>query len=96
MPCWYNDIVPDIVAGKNVLIAAHGNTLRALVKHLDGISEDDITGLNIPTGVPLVYQLDKDLKPVPSPKAISPLNGEYLGDQEAVKARILGVANQTK
>lgn len=80
----------------NTQIAAHGNTLRALVKHLDGISEDEITGLNIPTGVPLVYDLDADLKVVPHPDAMAPLQGRYLGDQEAIKRRILGVANQTK
>jgi len=96
MPYWHNEIAPSIRDGKNVLIAAHGNTLRALVKNLDGISEDVITGLNIPTGVPLVYYLDDDLKPVCGPNAIAPLQGEYLGDRDLVKARIAGVANQTK
>ena len=72
------------------------NTLRALVQHLDGISEDEISNLNIPTGVPLVYELDDDLKPIPHPDAISPLQGHYLGDQEKVRARIEGVASQTK
>jgi len=79
-----------------VLIAAHGNTLRALVKHLDGISEDEITGLNIPTGVPLVYELDDDLKVIPHPDAIAPLQGRYLGNQEEVRARIGAVMAQTK
>ena len=79
-----------------MLISAHGNTLRALVKYLDDIPSDIIANLNIPTGIPLVYYLDEDLKPLPSPSSISPLQGEYLGDQEEVKARILGVANQTK
>ncbi|KAL3817149.1 LOW QUALITY PROTEIN: hypothetical protein ACHAXA_006149 [Cyclostephanos tholiformis] len=79
-----------------VIIAAHGNTLRALVKHLDDISEDEITGLNIPTGVPLVYELDDDLRVIPNPNAIAPLRGMYLGDLEDVRARIAGVANQTK
>ena len=96
MPDWNNVIGPDIKAGKKVIIAAHGNTLRALVQHLDGISEDEISNLNIPTGVPLVYELDDDLKPIPHPDAISPLQGHYLGDQEKVRARIEGVASQTK
>ena len=93
---WENTLVPQIKSGKNILIAAHGNTLRALVKHLDDISEDEITGLNIPTGVPLVYELDEDLKPIKSPQAIAPLQGRYLGDQDEVKARIGAVASQTK
>ncbi|WP_372797838.1 2,3-diphosphoglycerate-dependent phosphoglycerate mutase [Pontiella sp.] len=64
MPCWHERIAPVIAGGKNVLLVAHGNSLRALIKHLDGISDDEIIGLNIPTGVPLVYQLDEELKPV--------------------------------
>ena len=96
MPRWENEIAPAIKSGKRVLIAAHGNTLRALVKHLDGISEDEITGLNIPTGVPLVYELDENLKVIPNPNAIKPLQGLYLGDLVDVRARIEGVANQTK
>jgi len=66
------------------------------VKHLDGISEEEITGLNIPTGVPLVYELDDDLAVIPSEDAIAPLRGRYLGDLADVRARIEGVANQTK
>nr|WP_285662954.1 phosphoglyceromutase [Actinorhabdospora filicis] len=66
LPYWYDAIVPDLRAGKTVLVAAHGNSLRALVKHLDGISDEDIAGLNIPTGMPLRYDLDADLKPVAS------------------------------
>lgn len=93
---WENVIAPEIKAGKKLLIAAHGNTLRALVKHLDGISSDDITGLNIPTGVPLVYELDDDLKPIPQDDAIAPLTGRYLGDQDQIKQRIGAVASQTK
>lgn len=93
---WENTLVPEIKSGKKILIAAHGNTLRALVKHLDNISEDEITGLNIPTGVPLVYELDEDMKPIPSGDAISPLQGKYLGDLEEVKARIGAVVAQTK
>lgn len=66
LPFWESDIAPDIRAGKRVLIAAHGNSLRALVKYLDGISDDDIVGLNIPNGTPLVYELDANLKPIRS------------------------------
>jgi 2,3-bisphosphoglycerate-dependent phosphoglycerate mutase len=96
MPVWESEIAPAIKSGKRVLIAAHGNTLRALVKHLDGISEDEICGLNIPTGVPLVYELDDDLNVIPNENGIGPLRGLYLGDLEDVRARIEGVANQTK
>lgn len=96
MPMWENEIGPAILSGKKVIIAAHGNTLRALVKHLDDISEDEITGLNIPTGVPLVYELDDDLKVIKNENAIAPLQGMYLGDLDDVRARIEGVANQTK
>ena len=93
---WKENFAPDILAGKKLLIAAHGNTLRALVKYLDNIPKEDITELNIPTGVPLVYKLDKDLKPIKSAKAIAPLQGEYLGNQDQILARIQGVKNQTK
>jgi len=93
---WDDKLVPLIKSGKKVIIAAHGNTLRALVKHLDGISKDDITGLNIPTGVPLVYDLDEDMKPIPQDDAIAPLTGKYLGDLEKVRERIGAVAAQTK
>lgn len=96
MPLWEDEIVPTIKSGKKVVIAAHGNTLRALVKHLDGISEDEITGLNIPTGVPLVYEFDDDMNVIPDENAIAPLQGLYLGDLADVRARIEGVANQTK
>lgn len=83
---YYNEvIVPEIKAGKKVLIAAHGNSLRALVKYLDNISDVDIAGLNIPTGVPLVYELDEDLKPI---------KHYYLGDQEKIAAKINAVKNQ--
>ena len=85
LPYWHDEIVPDIKAGKRVLIAAHGNSLRALVMYLDGISEDEITGLNIPTGVPLVYELDDDLKPI---------KHYYLGDPEAIAAAAKAVADQ--
>ena len=97
LPFWQNVILPDVKSGKKVIIAAHGNTLRALVKHLDNIPENVIAELNIPTGVPLVYELDEaTLEVIPHPDAISPLQGRYLGDQENIKARILGVKNQTK
>ena len=79
--------MPDVLAGRRVLIAAHGNSLRALVKHLDGVSEADIVSLNIPTGIPLVYELDEDLKPIRS---------RYLGDPEAAKKAAEAVANQSK
>ncbi|WP_380173887.1 phosphoglyceromutase [Kineococcus sp. DHX-1] len=86
LPYWTESVVPDLQAGKTVLLAAHGNSLRALVKHLDGISDADIAGLNIPTGIPLVYRLDADLKPtVPG--------GEYL-DPAAAAAAAAAVANQ--
>ncbi|WP_432523836.1 phosphoglyceromutase [Kineococcus sp. SYSU DK006] len=86
LPYWQEGVVPDLRAGKTVLLAAHGNSLRALVKHLDGISDADIAGLNIPTGIPLVYRLDADLTPtVPG--------GQYL-DPEAAAAAAAAVANQ--
>jgi len=88
LPYWEEAIVPDLKAGKVVLVTAHGNSLRALVKHLDGISDADIAGLNIPTGIPLLYELDGNLKPVKA-------GGEYL-DADAAKAAIEAVANQGK
>ncbi len=87
LPYWQSDIVPDLRAGKTVLVTAHGNSLRALVKHLEGISDDDIAELNIPTGIPLVYTLDTDLKPIGK--------GEYL-DPEAAAAGAAAVASQGK
>lgn len=96
MPYFNNEIAPLIKSGKKVIIAAHGNSLRALIMALDGISKEDIAGLNVPTAVPLVYELDKDLKPIPHADAIAPLQGHYLGDQDAIKEKILGVKNQTK
>ncbi|HEY2277344.1 MAG TPA: 2,3-bisphosphoglycerate-dependent phosphoglycerate mutase, partial [Streptosporangiaceae bacterium] len=79
LPYWYESIVPELAVGKTVLITAHGNSLRALVKHLDGISDDDIAGLNIPTGIPLAYELDSDYLPVKR-------GGRYLDPQAAVAA----------
>jgi 2,3-bisphosphoglycerate-dependent phosphoglycerate mutase len=86
LPYWYDAIVPDLRTGANVLVTAHGNSLRALVKHLDGISDDAIAGLNIPTGIPLVYRLDADLRPVTP-------GGKYL-DPAAAAAAIEAVKNQ--
>ena len=88
MPYWQESIIPDLKAGKRVLVTAHGNSLRALVMHLDGISQSDIAELNIPTGIPLLYNLDADFKPIKK-------GGEYL-DPEAAKAAIQAVANQGK
>lgn len=96
MPEWENVLVPEIKSGKKILIAAHGNTLRALVQHLDKISPEVICELNIPTGVPLVYELDENLKPIPHKDAIAPLQGRYLGDQEEIQQRIGAVLAQTK
>lgn len=96
MVLWDSVLKDEILSGKTVLIAAHGNTLRALVKHLDNISSDEITDLNIPTGVPLVYELDDDLKPIPQKDAIAPLSGRYLGNQADIQARIGAVMAQTK
>jgi 2,3-bisphosphoglycerate-dependent phosphoglycerate mutase len=96
LPYYEANVVPQIKEGKTVLIAAHGNSLRALVKHLDNIDEATIAELNIPTGTPLVYELDDDLNVIPQAGAMSPLRGRYLGDQDAIRARIEGVKNQTK
>eukprot|EP00611_Tribonema_gayanum_P000141 TRINITY_DN1009_c0_g1_i5.p1 TRINITY_DN1009_c0_g1~~TRINITY_DN1009_c0_g1_i5.p1 ORF type:complete len:282 (-),score=87.76 TRINITY_DN1009_c0_g1_i5:614-1417(-) len=93
LPYWESDIRPAVQAGRRVLIAAHGNSLRALVKHLDGIADDVIPTVNIPTGVPLVYRLRADFTPVPSAQAIAPLSGRYLGDPEVVRARIAGAGS---
>ncbi|MFF0309164.1 phosphoglyceromutase [Streptosporangium sp. NPDC004379] len=86
LPYWYDRIVPDLAAGRTVLVVAHGNSLRALVKHLDRIGDDEIAGLNIPTGIPLRYELDDDFHPVTK-------GGEYL-DPEAAASAIEAVANQ--
>ncbi len=87
LPLWNDEIAPKVKAGKKVVIVAHGNSLRALVKHLDNVPEDEIISLNIPTGVPLVYELDEKLQP---------LNHYYLGDQEAIQKAMEAVANQGK
>ena len=87
VPYWQEVIVPEILAGHKIIIAAHGNSLRALVKYLDNISDKDILELNIPTGVPLIYELDKDMKPI---------SHRYLGDAEAIAKAQAAVANQGK
>jgi 2,3-bisphosphoglycerate-dependent phosphoglycerate mutase len=87
LPYWHDTIAPAVKSGKAVIVAAHGNSLRALVKHLDNIGDDEIVGLNIPTGIPLVYELDDKLKP---------LRHYYLGDPAAVEAALRAVANQGK
>jgi 2,3-bisphosphoglycerate-dependent phosphoglycerate mutase len=87
LPYWHESIKPDIEFGKRVFIVAHGNSLRALVKYLDAVSDEDIVGLNIPTGVPLVYELDESLKPI---------RNYYLGDQEAIAKKAAEVAAQGK
>lgn len=88
IPYWNESIVPDLKSGKNILVTAHGNSLRALVKHLDGISDTDIAGLNIPTGIPLLYELNEKLEPIKP-------GGEYL-DPDAAQIAIAAVANQGK
>lgn len=87
LPYWHNTIAPAIKNGKQVLVVAHGNSLRALVKYLDNVSDEEIVGLNIPTGMPLVYELDADLKPI---------KHYYLADEEAVRKAAEAVANQGK
>jgi len=87
LPYWHDVIAPEIKAGKRVVIVAHGNSLRALVKYLENISDDKIVELNIPTGIPLVYSLNEDLKP---------LTKYYLGDPAAAEAKAAAVANQAK
>ena len=87
LPCWNEVLAPAIRSGQRVVVAAHGNSIRALVKYLDGIADADIVGLNIPNGIPLVYELDADLKPIRS---------HYLGDPAAAAAAAAAVANQGK
>jgi len=87
LPCWSDTLAPALRAGRRVLVAAHGNSMRALVKYLDGISDDDIVGLNIPNGIPLVYELDASLRPA---------SRRYLGDADAVAKAAAAVANQGK
>uniref|UniRef100_A0A4W5M820 phosphoglycerate mutase (2,3-diphosphoglycerate-dependent) n=1 Tax=Hucho hucho TaxID=62062 RepID=A0A4W5M820_9TELE len=88
LPYWNDEIVPQIKQGKRVLIAAHGNSLRGIVKHLEGMSEEAIMELNLPTGIPILYELDKNLKPV------KPM--QFLGDEETVRKAMEAVAAQGK
>ena len=88
LPYWNSKIVPQIKEGKKILIAAHGNSLRGIVKHLDNLSDEDIMLLNLPTGIPFVYELDENMKPIKSM--------QFLGDEETVKKAIESVANQGK
>jgi 2,3-bisphosphoglycerate-dependent phosphoglycerate mutase len=90
LPYWFDSIIPDLVAHERVLVVAHGNSLRALVKHLEGISDDEITELNIPTGVPLRYELGADFRPLES----RTVEERYLLDAEAVRAKAEAVAKQ--
>jgi len=85
LPCWHDDIAPLVRSGQSVLIVAHGNSLRALVKYLDNVSDADIAAINIPTGIPLVYELDEDLHPI---------RHYYLGDEAKIQEAINAVANQ--
>jgi len=87
LPYWHEELAPAIRAGRKIVVAAHGNSMRALVKYLDGISDDDIAGLNIPNGVPMVYEFDD---------AMTPLKRYYLGDADAIAAKAAAVANQGK
>jgi len=96
LPYWESSIVPALARGKTVLVAAHGNSIRGMLKYLDNISDEEITKLEIPTGVPLVYQLDKDLKVIPSDRAVAPLTGHFLVDEAELKKKQEEVANQSK
>jgi len=96
-PFWKGTIEEDLKAGKTVFVAAHGNSIRAIIKAIEDMSEADIPGLEIPTGTPLVYELDENLKPIATDLAMPPLKyGRYLGDAEAIKAAAEAVKNQTK
>jgi len=87
VPYWKNEIIPLIKSGKKIIISAHGNSLRALIKYLDNIPDNDIPNLNIPTGIPLVYELDENLKPI---------KHYYLGDKEQIKKQVEAIKNQGK
>merc|ERR1711920_856152 len=96
MPYWKDTIMAQLKKGQTVFVAAHGNSIRAIVKYIEDIPDDVIPGLEIPTGTPLVYELDADLKPIPSDLAIAPLKyGRYLGDAEKIKAAAEAVKAQT-
>ena len=87
LPYWHSTLAPEIKSGRRVIVAAHGNSIRAMVKYLDNVSEAEISELNIPTGLPLVYELDEDLKP---------LKSYYLGDPEEAARKAAEVANQAR
>merc|ERR1712039_905495 len=96
-PYCQEKIMPDLKEGKTILVAAHGNSIRAIVKYIEGIPDDVIPGLEIPTGTPLVYQFDADMTPIPNDLAVEPMKfGRYLGDAEKIRAAAEAVKNQTK
>jgi 2,3-bisphosphoglycerate-dependent phosphoglycerate mutase len=95
LPLWEEQIAPALELGQTVLVAAHGNSIRGLLKYLDGISEDEITGVEIPTGIPLVYNLDASLRPIPAEGCVPPLCGAFLGDASEIAAAQAKVAAQT-
>eukprot|EP00301_Raphidiophrys_heterophryoidea_P015213 c23760_g1_i1.p1 GENE.c23760_g1_i1~~c23760_g1_i1.p1 ORF type:complete len:274 (-),score=65.81 c23760_g1_i1:81-854(-) len=96
LPLWESEIAPAIRAGKRILIAAHGNSIRAICKHLDNISEEDIPALEIPTGIPLVYTLDENLRPIRTAESAGILSAKFVGDPETVRKAQEKVANQVK
>jgi len=96
LPYWKESITPALKRGKTVLVAAHGNSIRGILKYLDEISDEEITKLEIPTGIPLVYRLNADLKPIPSERAVAPLSGFFLVDEVELKRKQEEVANQSK
>ena len=96
IPFWDGTITPALRRGKTVLVAAHGNSIRGMLKHVDGISDEEIVDIEIPTGVPLVYKLDKDLKPIKQPQAVAPLSGAFLGDASEIEKARQQVAEQSK
>jgi len=96
LPYWEDAITPALERGKTVLVAAHGNSIRGMLKYLDGISDEEITQLEIPTGIPLVYKLDSELQVIPSDRAVAPLRGHFLVDPEELKKKQEEVANQSK
>ncbi len=90
LPFWHGSITPALKRGKTVLVAAHGNSIRGIVKYLDDISDEGITELEIPTGIPLVYRLDANLRPIPSTRASGSISGYFLGDPEEIKKVVSG------
>merc|ERR1712004_428509 len=96
-PYWEGEIMPQLKAGKTWVVAAHGNSIRAIVKYIEGIADDVIPGLEIPTGTPLVYEFDADMKPTAQSLAVEPMQyGRYLGDAEKIREAAEAVKNQTK